>query len=297
MDTISNKIRNKIVLVIILLVIVIFALVHTGNKTNTQAEIPEQSLPSFESYYTNRLQYENAFARTEEVKKQKISSGVVSHHFLVRDLIAEFFSGIDFNGIETVYIIGPDHYKKIEAKDILAVTSTIPWDTPYGVLRTDDETINELLKHPAIERFDSPFLREHSIYTLVPFLKKVKPEITIVPLILKATNRYTEFYEMGKEAKGKNSILILSSDFSHDATVSQAEENDAKSIDCINKGGLDCLDEITTDCKQCFAFMYGYLSSKNTSFTLLSNKKSTDYGDEKLTNVTSYIIGYFIESL
>ena len=247
-----------------------------------------------EGYYNNKKDFEEAFNSNLEVSKESVYSGVVSHHFLVREIIAEFFLGIDFEGIDTVYIVGPDHFNETFPKDTYLLTSLLDWDTPYGVLESEKDLINNLSKNLNIGVQNTPFRLEHSIYTLIPFLKKVAPDVKVVPLILKASNNYNTYLDLGRRAYSDNSIVIVSADFSHNVTRVGAKENDRVSIDCLKTGNVDCVEQITSDCNQCFAFMYGFLSGKDLSFKLVSNEQSINFGEQNEENITSYVVGYFV---
>ncbi len=256
----------------------------------------EQNLSNqrLEGYYNNKKDFEEAFNSNLEVSKESVYSGVVSHHFLVREIIAEFFLGIDFEGIDTVYIVGPDHFQETLPKDTYLLISLLDWDTPYGVLESDKDLINHLSENLNVEIQDTPFRLEHSIYTLIPFLKKVAPDVKVVPLILKASNNYNTYLDLGRRAYSDNSIVIVSADFSHNATRVGAKENDRVSIDCLKTGNVDCIEQITSDCNHCFTFMYGFLSGKDLSFKLVSNEQSINFGEQNEENITSYVVGYFV---
>lgn len=246
-----------------------------------------------QSFFENRAEYETSFEGNEDVNKTKVAAGVVSHHFLARDLISKFFSGIDPQGIKNVIIIGPDHYGELSKSNVVAVSSGLPWKTPFGNVDVNRNIVCKFEEDSALEIMDKVFLNEHSIYTLVPFVRYYFPKAKIVPVILAGSMDYKYFYNLGKRFYSDKNILIVSSDFSHNVTLADAIDDDAKSIEVLSITNLNRIDEIECDCRQCIAFLYGFISEVNSEFVLLENTNSSYYGDTSESNLTSYISAYY----
>jgi len=257
-------------------------------EVSEKIETPEKKL---ESFYSNPRDYENIFSEKEE-EKQKIIAGIISHHFLAKSLIADFFSKISPENVETVIIIGPDHFNKLEN---LIATSKLSWKTPFGDLPANQDLIGKIIEGDISEN-DVVFYNEHSVYTLMPFVKKVFPEAKVVPLIVNSRYDFEKLYNLGKMVRseaGDKTILIISSDFSHHATISEAMENDKKSIQALQNLKLENLNNVTCDCRNCLAFALGF-TGEGKKFVLLDNKNSADFdGGDK--DITSYVAGYYID--
>lgn len=290
----KSKQLKAIVLLAILIIIGIFFI---QNKNHYHHQINnEEKNTKLESFYKNKEDYENAFGKATGNSKEPITAGIISHHFLAKDLIASFFTRIDTKEIENVFIIGPDHYDSLSTKDCDLATSLLNWQTPYGIFYPNQRIINQMLQNLNIEKYDTAFKNEHSIYTLIPFAKKTFPEAMVIPLILKNSRDYNRFYNSGKLSFRKKSILIASIDFSHQSSKDIAKKNDLKSIKSLTEMDIKNLNNVESDCQQCLAFLYGFLRSSPSKFKLNDNKTSWDFGDQKYNNLTSYISGYFIAS-
>jgi AmmeMemoRadiSam system protein B len=78
--------------------------------------------------------------------------------------------------------------------------------------------------------------QEHSIEVQLPFLQYLKPDIKFVPLCI-GHQTYKVAKEIGgiisKAIKGKNVVVIASTDFSHYVPRAVAEKLDKKAIDAI----------------------------------------------------------------
>jgi AmmeMemoRadiSam system protein B len=298
------KKKNKIVLLLMLLPAIIivagsFKFFMNGEENNQKrSSVKKVDRKFLESFFGNKSDYEKAFKnslRNEDVAGKNIIAGIISHHFLARNLIADFFSNLENNPAKNIILVGPDHFHALDKENKIAITSDMPWQTPYGMLENNSELSDKLISS-GIVLDDTQFKTEHSIYTLIPFVKKVIPDSKIVPIIIKNNNDYQKFKDLGekvKELSGNDSLVIVSSDFSHNSSINQAETNDEKSIQALKDLDLTSLNDMTCDCRACLAFLTGFLSDEKKDFFLLENKNSADFGSQDET-VTSYVSGYYI---
>ncbi|MBU1071017.1 AmmeMemoRadiSam system protein B [Patescibacteria group bacterium] len=262
---------------------------------------PHESKPLLlESPYTNSSLYEKEFVSAINTTEQEISAGIVSHHLLASNLIANFFKGIKSENIKNVIIVGPDHFDYLTTHNTLAASSFIPWKTPFGELLPKESLIKILHDQNLVNILDTAFRTEHSIYTLVPFVKYAFPQVKVTPIILNNREPIDSFYSLGQKVSQilnqDNTILIVSSDFSHNVTVNNALSADKNSIQLLMKLNMDTIENIESDCQACMAFLSGYLNSSEPIFQLLDNKTSNDFSDQSQDTVTSYVTGYFLKS-
>lgn len=255
---------------------------------NTEAD---QEL--LESFYTNKAEYESAYELVENHSTQRVVAGIVSHHFLAKNLIADFFVGIEPVDIETVYVVGPDHFSKLSRDTSQAVTSLLSWQTPYGILEAKQVEIPKYVLDGQLSINDHVFKNEHAIYTLVPFIKRSLPNAKIVPIVLATNLSDEDAYDLGQKLDLENAILVVSSDFAHQVSEDEAKSLDEKSLVALNPPTLDTLDQITNDCRQCIALLAGYLLDKQTIFELKANKTSVDFGPARVNDLTSYVSAYY----
>lgn len=261
--------------------------------TANEPKIKDKNLSSF---FTNKSDYDFAFSNALNIEKKNVLAGIVSHHFLAKDLIARFFSGIENKDIDNIILIGPDHFNMLAGSKADAATTKLFWDTPYGQLDSNKEIQNKLLASNNIVENDSVFKSEHSIYILAPFIKKAFPEAKIIPLIVRGSSDYEKFIGIGNNIKniaGDRTLLIVSSDFSHDVSSGEAEKNDLASIQSLKNLNEKNIDTVNSDCKACMAVLQGYVKDSQNKFYLNENKNSSDFGSQDKT-VTSYVSGYYL---
>ena len=262
-----------------------------------KVESSKNNKKKLKSFFENIVDYENAFSKSCVLEKKKIFAGITSHHFLAKDFIANFYNGID-DDVENIILIGPDHYNALKFIDADAVSTEYDWETPYGDLYSNQEQIQKILdNNKNIIITDEVFSNEHSIYTEIPFIKKVFPHAKIIPIVVKNVNEYDNFIKIGENLRSitqEKTIMIISSDFSHEATVSSAKKCDNKCVNVLWNLNKEYIDDLECDCRACMAIMLGFLGNES-NFYLVDNKNSADFGGLD-DSVTSYINGYFLSN-
>jgi poly-gamma-glutamate synthesis protein (capsule biosynthesis protein) len=249
------------------------------------------------SFYKNKDDYEAAFSHVKDVKRKNIIAGIISHHFLAKDLIANFFAGINNENVKNIVVVGPDHFSRLNDDKISAATTFLPWNTPYGQVFANEKMLNSILNDESISENNTIFLNEHSIYTLVPFIKKTFPNAKIIPLIVHNNYDFEKFINLGKIIKSNvdsETIMIVSSDFSHNLSENDAKTKDMVSIENLKDINTENIQNISCDCRACMAIMLGFVGvEKRGSFDLVENKNSNDFGGQEKT-VTSYVSAYYL---
>lgn len=259
------------------------------------SEMEESPKIYLESFYKNQGQYEEAFSKVNNRQKTRVTAGIVPHHFLAKDLIAAFFAGIDETEVKRIILIGPDHFKKYRPETALFFTSLLPWQTPFGLLNPDHGFITSLSPAADGALNDRVFLKEHSIYVLVPFIKKALPQAQLVPLVLRSHSDYGRFLELGKklrQADTGGSIMVVSSDFAHGVKQEKARLLDQESIRHLAALSLENIGRINCDCRPCLATLLGFLG-ETRNFLLLDHKTSQDFGSQDRHYLTSYLSAYY----
>lgn len=233
-------------------------------------------------------------ALVENANYKNVKGIVIPHHLLARELILRALSMSDFSDVTTVVLVGPDHYFQVSPTDC-GVTSNSDWETPFG-------TMNAFYydKVTCLDHKDMPFLKEHSIFGLVPFINKIMPKAKILPVIV-GDMQFQEYENLGKtiaealSVQKENYLIVVSSDFTHEKPVNEATLQDSNSIQAISANNYS---EIKSDCPQCFAFLHGMLETnfKNINFYPIDTSNSYYISNENPNSVTSYVTGYFIEN-
>jgi AmmeMemoRadiSam system protein B len=161
------------------------------------------------------------------------ASGVVSPHagyIYSGQIAAHAFSSIspDFSG--TFIVIGPSHHGHLTS------VSSIPWETPLGIVDVDTEFIEALdivIDEPSQKE-------EHSIEVQMPFIKYRFPRSHVVPIMMGAQDpahvaAVAEKIGAAHRLTKRDIRLIASSDFSHYVPEAQAKDGDLYAIEALTR--------------------------------------------------------------
>jgi len=249
------------------------------------------------AYFQNKEFYGDLEKANGETKiSEKVDGGIVSHHFFVASKIASFFAKIGDQKIETIVILGPNHFSAGDG-DILI--SKYPYNTPWGVLEPDEKIIEELLKEKFVENDEFPFEKEHSISSLAGFVKYFSPEAKIVPLILKnnvSSQKAELLAEKLTEILGENSVVLASVDFSHHLNRIAAQFHDEASVSVIENFDYERIYNLEIDSPPSIYALLKYLEKKGSQKMIYENINSAVFSDDfDLEDVTSYLFSYFVK--
>lgn len=132
---------------------------------------------------------------------------------------------------DSYVILGPNH----SGMGNPIALSTHDFETPFGTVKNDKELAKTLLEEnvfedPTAHRF------EHSIEVQLPFLQQIEPEIKFVPISMglqdyESSSQLGE--AIGRATKGKDVVVIASTDFSHYVPRQYAYKVDKMAIDKI----------------------------------------------------------------
>jgi AmmeMemoRadiSam system protein B len=144
---------------------------------------------------------------------------------------------------DVAVLVGPSHYV---AFDGVALWPDGAFDTPLGQARIDAAGATALSACPVVQTLPGPHAREHSLEMQLPFLRRVLPEVPIVPLLMGAQHRDTIVgLASALEAafRGRRALLVASSDLSHYFDAETAGSLDARVRECVAAFDADALFE------------------------------------------------------
>lgn len=265
-----------------------------------QTVMPEQN--KLDNTFQNAMQFDQefyktafSFAKNEKFPEKNIIGAIVPHHLLAADLIAKIFQGLSSQKYDSIIILSPNHFLAGKAK---IITTKDDWQTPYGILKNDNEITDELLKDDNIKVEDDIFSREHGIYSEIGFIKRTFPDVKIVPLVLRPSVTDEEAERLSdmfiKIGSNKKILVLLSADFSHNTDSLTAINNNKESLRIINDCDFSNFSKIKVDTPPSVYALLKYTSDNGAKFEMIDNSNSEILSRQKnLNNVTSYITGYF----
>jgi len=149
---------------------------------------------------------------------------------------------------ETAVLIGPNHRSYFPA---VALSNERAWRTPMGEVALDAAVAAEIASsYPTASIEPSAHHGEHSLEVQLPFLQYVaglgNAGIRIVPILMGASARSGDGTEAARQLggaiadalRGKDAVIIASTDFTHYETSEAAQAKDSSAI-----AGILALDE------------------------------------------------------
>jgi MEMO1 family protein len=157
------------------------------------------------------------------------------------------YRAVEGGPYDVVVLVGPSHHVGFEG---VAVYPSGVFDTPLGPIRIDGEVGAALLEAGGVVREHAlAHAREHSLEMQLPFLKRVLPDVPIVPLVMgyqtpDTIERLAD--ALARALDGRRALLVASSDLSHYLDARTASRVDAVVLDLVArfdaKGLLEVLD-------------------------------------------------------
>jgi poly-gamma-glutamate synthesis protein (capsule biosynthesis protein) len=248
--------------------------------------------PMQREFYETAYQFQK---KQFDMSGQDIVAGVIPHHLLAADLIAEFFSNLAEKSYDTVILLGPNHFNSGRAG---IITSAYDWQTPYGILKHDDTLLDAIKSRPDTSVEEDLFGQEHSINSEVAFIKKTFPQATFLPLVLRRTITPAQAEELGKNllnlTTGKKVLVLASTDFSHYQDSTTAQRHDQTSLTALRGYDFGSVYDLDVDSPASLTAVMTYGNLYQAQFKLLHNSNSALLsGQPDVTSTTSYITGYW----
>ncbi len=286
---------KKIIIFFFLLVLLIAGCSRKGLQNDLRIVANEKEIQTHSSYYSDKFFFKNAYKDIDNApENNKVYGAIFPHHLLAAKNIAALFNALREQNIKTVAIVGPDHFNA--GDDILV--SKQPYSTPYGNLDPDKEAIGKLLNSGFVKLNEEPFEKEHSISSLVAFVKNTFPDAKLVPIIIKNGVKAEVAEQLGYKLSKylpEESLVIASCDFAHHTDYQTAVNYNQESLEAIKKFNFDDIFKINVDSPSSIYALLAYLKQKNAaSFNLTANTNAAVLlNDYDYKDVTSYILGYF----
>ena len=129
---------------------------------------------------------------------------------------------------DLVVLVGPSHF---EGFDGVALYPDGAFDCPLGLALIDDEAARVALTFPVVRASTAPHRREHSLEMQLPFVRRLMPDATILPLLMGYQTRDT-IEEVAVALTGicrdRECLIVASSDLSHYFDARTAADLDGK---------------------------------------------------------------------
>lgn len=116
---------------------------------------------------------------------------------------------------DAVVLVGPSHFVGFEG---IAAYPDGAFDTPLGLADIDSTLAGVIARVPPVRAMPSAHAREHSLEMQLPFVRRLMPEVRIVPLLMGYQTRATIVGladALAGALRGRRALLVASTDLSH----------------------------------------------------------------------------------
>jgi MEMO1 family protein len=142
---------------------------------------------------------------------------------------------------EVAVLVGPSHFARFDG---VAVWPEGAFATPLGEAVIDTRGVEALLSSAVVHALPSAHEREHSLEMQLPFLRRLFPELPIVPLLMGFQHRATIealAAALVSAFQGRRALLVASTDLSHFFDAEKAAALDRRVIEAVAAFDADAL--------------------------------------------------------
>lgn len=246
-----------------------------------------------------KLEKNNKEIYFETVSSLEAVSLIVPHHLVAEKLIDEAFVKIAEKNknakIERVILISPNHFNLGNG---WVIASDKNWETKNGQIEADAISLEKIKNIEGVNVEKEAFQKEHGIENILPFVAKYFSGAKVIPLMIKDGFPLEKSENLaGELARNfpQNTLVILSSDFSHELEKNIAELHNQKTIEVIENKEYEKMGNLDTDCAPGLVIATKYSQNlEYENFQLLGDSNSSEiYGKNFIGETTSYITGFF----
>ncbi len=192
---------------------------------------------------------ENIAAGPVNTARSPAKGGIVPHHLLAGRMIAAFFDDLAQDPPGTIILLGPNH-RLVGSNEVH--TSSADWLTAFGTLKADSKLTKVLTDRINASENNRLMEDEHSISSLVPYIKYYMPDTKIVPVLLHGSYTQEQSKELGAllaeiVTYRPDAVILASIDFSHYLNVIEADRMDEMTLAAISSRNFDELGRMNND--------------------------------------------------
>lgn len=265
-------------------------------KNSTVAPHATHSYPN--TYDSPQQFFEGIYAADKNLEPPKdypIGAVIVPHHLAASESIASGIKMLANQKFKKILLLSPDHFHHCPT---LLCTVEANYQTVYGKVEPASDIVGKLKSSPLVTVDPRLFEKEHGIFAVLPFIKHYYPSVEVVPL---AISQKIEWRSSGDEivalldsAIDDQTMLIVSSDFSHYLSLPDAELKDEQTAEALFSKDFDGIGRLdnsdNSDCPNCL-WALAKLADKRGFYNpsvILHTNSATILNDPKIPETTSH---------
>ncbi len=255
----------------------------------------DNSVHAFSYLFASPTVYERANRASEDIERTGSLSGIVAHHLLVADKIAQLFASLGTGREKVIIIFSPNHFS-LGHSSIQMTDGT--WITPFGDVEVDTELLAKFLERDSVFSYEpETFEREHGVSAIVPFVKYWFPQARILPIVIhdKSTGDQVKMLAQTIQEIVPKAVVVASMDMSHQKPEDIQLLHDEITIKAIENGLCEEECSLDIDANRVLETLFEINRLRATQGWTITHHGSsltmgatTDWHEN-----TSHILGYF----
>jgi AmmeMemoRadiSam system protein B len=181
---------------------------------------------------------------------------IVPHHLAATESIASGVKMLQGQSFKKILLISPDHYHRCP---VVLCTVNGSYETAFGDVRADADAVALLSASPLVRVDPALFTGEHGIYAVLPYIAHYFPGVPVTPLVLSQKVPWygdrQAILALVSRVADADTVVVVSSDFSHYLPLQEAEDFDEKTAETIFSKDLDGIGALhnadQSDCPNC----------------------------------------------
>lgn len=146
---------------------------------------------------------------------------------------AHAYKAASSGSYDVAVLVGPSHFVGFEG---VALWPDGAFDTPLGAAAIDEAGARAIAAFDVVQKLPQVHRREHSLEMQLPFLRRLLPEVPIVPLLIGYQERATIealAHAIASAFGGRRALLVASTDLSHYFDAATARTLDRRVCDAV----------------------------------------------------------------
>ncbi len=173
--------------------------------------------------------------RVQELPPGRIRAVIAPHAGIMFSgpIGAYSYKAVASGDYDVAVLVGPSHYAGFDG---VALWPHGAFETPFGLVPIDERGATAIAAAPVVQPLPAAHRREHSLEMQLPFLKRLMPDLPIVPLLI-GYQRHETILQLAAALadafRDRRPLLVASSDLSHYLDAASAAQHDARVQECV----------------------------------------------------------------
>lgn len=174
--------------------------------------------------------------------------------------------------IRRVVLLGPSH--RVGFKGV-ALSSRTAFETPLGQIPIDTAGQQRVLALPGTGFLDEAHAEEHSLEVHLPFLQRLLPDFSLIPLVVGDASREQVSAIIDALWGEEDTVIIISTDLSHFHSYDEARKIDGRTAQKILNLDASLVGEEACGCRPLNGLLYN-LKQRGLTIDQVDVKNSGD---------------------